>query len=288
MNTLQYLFGPLADLYLPGAITLLVVTLVSSLLSVIVVLKRMAFVGQGVSHAGFGGVGLAAVLGFSSSAPAMLLTVVVFCLGAAFLIAELSRRRQTEPDTAIGIVLVASMAIGSILLHLAHVRHPGERVPGWESVLFGSLLFSGWQEMWASLGGAALIAGVAIWHRRPIKAWAFDESGAEAMGVNVRFVRMLVLALLAVAIVLAMKVVGVVLATALLVLPAAIALTLTDRWRTTLILSISAGMLGALVGLILSFEADWPPGASIVLAFAALYTFARLSTYVRPRLAPAA
>lgn len=288
MSTFQYLFGPMADLYLPGAITLMVVTLVCSMLSVIVVLKRMAFVGQGVSHAGFGGVGLAAVLGLSSLAPAMLLTVVVFCLGAAFLIAELSRRRQTEPDTAIGIVLVGAMAIGSILLHLAHLRHPLERVPGWESVLFGSLLFSGWPEMWASLGGAGLIAGFMAWFRRPIKAWAFDESGAEAMGVNVRAIRMLVLALLAVAIVLAMKVVGVVLATALLVLPAAAALSVTDRWRPTLALSAIAGVLGAMLGLILSFEADWPPGASIVLALAALYALVRVGSAVMPRVATAA
>lgn len=129
---------------------------------------------------------------------------------------------------------------------------------------------------------------LAAWFRRPIKAWAFDESGAEAMGVNVRAVRMLVLALLAIAIVLAMKVLGVVLATALLVLPAAIGLTVTDRWGPALAISTLAGLGGATLGLILSFEADWPPGASIVLALALIYSVVRTGAALRPRMAKAA
>lgn len=276
MKTLQYLTGPLADAYWPGVVALLVVGAVCSVLSVLVVLKRMAFIGQGVSHAGFGGVGVAAALGVAMSGPATLAIVAAFCLGAAFLIAALARRRDTEPDTAIGIVLVASMALGSVLLHIAPSLHPGARLPGWESVLFGSLLFSGWSDAAACAAGAGAIAIPLVWFRRPLKFWAFDEAGAEAMGVNTRAMGLLALGAVALAVVLAMKVVGVVLATALLVLPAAIALLLTDRWRSALGWSLFAGVGGAIAGLALSFEADWPPGAAVVLALAAMYGAARL------------
>lgn len=275
MNTLRYFDGPTADLFLPGVLTLLVVAAVCSLLSVIVVLKRMAFVGQGVSHAGFGGVGLAAALGFGASSPAMFAIVLVFCLGSAFLIATLSRRRGTEPDTAIGIVLVGAMALGSVLLHVAHQMHPADRVPGWEGVLFGSILFSGWPEAIWSAVVAAIIVSLAAWFRRPVMAWAFDESGAEAMGVRVGLVRVLVLTLVTLAIVVAMRVVGVVLATAMLVLPAATALALTDRWRPTLWMSVLVGTVGSAIGMVVSFEADWPPGAAVVLALCTLYALAR-------------
>lgn len=275
MNTLRYLTESSADLFWPGVLTLLVVTLVCSVLSVIVVLKRMAFVGQGVSHAGFGGVGLAAALGLAGSTPATLAIVLAFCLCAAFVIAVLSRRHDTEPDTAIGIVLVGAMALGSVLLHVAHQVHPADRVPGWEGVLFGSILFSGWAEASWSVVVAGSIAMLAAWFRRPIMAWAFDECGAEAMGVRVGFVRAIVLTLVTLAIVLAMKVVGVVLATAMLVLPGATALTLTDRWRTTLILSVLAGSGGAIAGVVLSFEADWPPGAAVVLSLIGFYAAGR-------------
>ncbi len=290
MKSLQYLTGPSADLFWPGVLTLLVVAGACSLLSVIVVLRRMAFVGQGVSHAGFGGVGLAAALGLAASAPAMLAIVLLFCLGSAFLIAALSRRRDTEPDTAIGIVLVGAMALGSVLLHLAHQWHPADRVPGWEGVLFGSILFSGWAEAWWSVTVASLIVIVAAWFRRPVTAWAFDEAGAHAMGVRIGLVRVLVLTLVTLAIVLAMKVVGVVLATALLVLPAATALAITDRWRPVLLVSIGTGVLGSLAGIIISFEANWPPGAAVVLSLVACYAAARAwrSLARRSMAAPAA
>lgn len=277
MNTLRYLTGGSADLFWPGALTLLIVATVCSLLSVVVVLKRMAFVGQGVSHAGFGGVGIAAALGVTTSAPATLSIVLAFCLASAFLIAALSRRRDTEPDTAIGIVLVGAMALGSVLLHLAHQWHPAERVPGWEGVLFGSILFSGWTEAMWSAGVAAIIIALAAWFRRPVVAWAFDESAAEAMGVRVGAIRSLVLVLITLAIVLAMKVVGVVLATALLVLPAATALTLSDRWKPVLMLSVLSGLGGSIAGLILSFEADWPSGATVVLSLVGIYAIARIT-----------
>lgn len=283
MRTITYLTGDAASLFWPGVLALLVVAAACSVLSVIVVLKRLAFVGQGVSHAGFGGVGLAAALGLTSSTPATLAVVLCFCLCSAFVIASLSRRRDTEPDTAIGIVLVGAMAIGSVLLHLAHQIHPDERVPGWEGVLFGSVLFSGWIEAQWSLFVAAGVVIVAAWFRRPVTAWAFDEAGAEAMGVPVERVRLLVLTLVTVAIVLAMRVVGVVLATAILVLPAATALALTDRWRPAILLSLAAGVLASAGGVILSFEADWPAGAAVVVSLVGLYAIARVWSFASGR-----
>jgi len=128
--------------------------------------------------------------------------------------------------------------------------------------------------MW-SPGVSPGILALATWFRRPVVAWAFDESAAEAMGVPVGAVRTLVLILVTLAIVLAMKLVGVVLATALLVLPGATALALSDRWRAVLTLSMLVGLLGAASGIVISFEADWPSGASVVLALVAFYAAAR-------------
>ena len=80
---------------------------ISSLLSVIVVLRRMAFIGQGISHAGFGGVGLAAFFGLVGAWQN--LVVLVFCLATAISIARLARRKRVGIDAAIGILLVGWM-----------------------------------------------------------------------------------------------------------------------------------------------------------------------------------
>src|SRR6266567_3138256 len=95
---------------------------VCSLLSVIVVVKRMAFIGEGIAHAGFGGLGTSLFLGatagsFSGSWKADLI-VLVFCLLTALAIGMLARGKHIEPDSAIGIMLVAAMAWGVLMTDL--------------------------------------------------------------------------------------------------------------------------------------------------------------------------
>ena len=101
--------------------------------------------------------------------------------------------------------------------------------------------------------------------------WALDEASAEAFGVNTQRIKMVLLILNALAIVTVMRLAGVVLATALLVLPGATALRLSDRLWGVLAWSLAVAITGVLAGLSLSFEADLSPGPSVVLVLVALY-----------------
>jgi ABC-type Mn2+/Zn2+ transport system permease subunit len=282
LKTWQYLTDPaISELYWPGVITGLAVGVLCAVLSVLVVLKRMSFIGQGISHAAFGGVGVAAVIAVAFSGAAaggvvQALVVLAFCLGAALLIAWLSDRHSAGADTAIGIVLVASMAVGAILIHMAWKANP-ITMPSWESVLFGSILAVDKPEAWAACGVAAATLVTLWWFRRPMLFWAFDEPAAGAFGVPGRRMKVLLVVLLTLSIVTGMKLVGVVLATALLVLPGATALLLSDRLWPVVAISAGCGAAGVMGGLVLSFEADWPSGPSIVAVLAALYAGARLA-----------
>ncbi len=267
---------------MPGIIAGIAIALFGGVLSVFVVLKRMAFIGQGISHAAFGGVGVAYVLGFGTAATgaafsAQLGIVFVFCLFAALQVGFLtggetgrSGGGRSQSDTAIGIVLVASMAIGSLLLHIAEKQHRAATV-SWESLLFGSIVSVGAPDAWACGVVAVLILGVLFLVRRPMVFWAFDEPAAAAFGVNVGLMRFVLLVLLALATVTAMKLAGVVLATAMLVLPAAAAVQFSDRAGKALGLSVVFAVVSVLAGMVLSFELDWPTGASIVLVLAVLF-----------------
>ncbi|MBL8763126.1 MAG: metal ABC transporter permease [Phycisphaerae bacterium] len=283
MRTIEYLSDPLLRGHLlPPLVAALALAICGSLLSVLVVLKRMSFIGQGVSHSAFGGVGLAALLsGLISgglSPVAQYAVVLVFCAGAALAVATLGDRKSLGMDTAIGVLLVSSMALGAVLLSIASrmARSGGTSPPiqGWESILFGSILGVGWADAAVACGVSATVCLAIGWWRRPLLLWAFDEAAAPAFGVPVARMKLTLVLLLAATIVTGMKVAGVVLATALLVLPGAAAIAISRRLLPVFVCSVAVGVVGLLGGMILSFERGWPTGACIVLVLTVIVALA--------------
>jgi ABC-type Mn2+/Zn2+ transport system permease subunit len=268
----------------------LAIAILCAPLSLLVVLKRLAFIGQGISHAAFGGWGVASLLAgasatggalafasrFAGTMQGQLAIVYVLCLVAAMVIAWLSgpkgstRSRSLEPDTAIGVVLVAAMALGALLNRLAANPKP------WESFLFGSIFECGWADAMTSLVAMGVVLVMLLGTRRWLTFWAFDEVAAFAFGVPGRSMNAMLMALLALATVVSMKLVGVVPATALLVLPGATALRLTRRWVPAIVLSIGVSIVGVMGGIVASLELDLLPGSSIVLALTLLFAIAPL------------
>lgn len=286
MKTLEYLSDPmLRGLYLPAIVAALAVALMCSVVSPLVVVKRLGFVGQGISHSAFGGIGVASVLaafGFVATGGAGEMTVVVgFCVAAALGMSVLGGRRETPEDTAIGLYLVASMAAGAVLVqvaraHAVSVGRPAD-VRSWESILFGSVLMVSRAEV---VGACALavVVGVVVWMvRRPLAVWGLDEEAASAAGVPVKLVRAGLLALLAVVVVATMKVAGVVLASALVVLPGATALRLSARAGRVWMVSVGAAVAGVVGGLLLSFELSWQPGPSVALVQTGVFVMAAVA-----------
>lgn len=278
MRTIDYLTDPmLAGMYWPSIVTGLALAVMCALLSVLVVLKRMAFVGQGVSHAAFGGMGVAAVLSAAVGSTAALgvspgqyAIVFAFCLGSGLLMALLARKGHIEPDTAIGIVLVASMALGSLLIFATR------STVQWESFLFGSILQVAWLDALVAGAVCMLVLATLVVVRRPLVFWAFDENAARAWGVRTRLMQLILMVMLTLATVTAMRLAGVVLATALLVLPGAAALRLSRDFRRVLFLALAAGIVGVLAGIVIGFEIDVPPGACIVCALTLIFAGAMI------------
>lgn len=270
VRTIDYLFGPDAGLFWPGVAAGLAIALQGALLSVFVVLKRMAFIGQGVSHAAFGGIGLAALLGVSAGAVTPV--VAVFCVATALGVAWGAGKRSSRADELIGLFLVGSMALGAIAATL-HLRlHGGSRaLPSWDAILFGSILSVGPADAGLAWASAGVTAAALFLARRGLVFWSYDEPAAEAFGAKTRAMQALLLVLLALAVVTAMKLAGVVLATALLVAPGASALRLSDRLSGVFAWSIALSTLGVSAGLAASFELDLPPGACVVGALIAIY-----------------
>jgi zinc transport system permease protein len=292
---------------LPGILTALAVVLMCSLLSPLVVIKRLGFIGQGISHSAFGGIGVAAVLAYPGlmipglmSGPWHLRAgstlefwvIVLFCAIAALGMAAVSRRRTTPEDTAIGIFLVGSMALGALLVEAARssasaarARFASEGLPlpqaleqvdfrTWESILFGSVYVNARADVVLAYAVLAGVLATLVWLRRPMAFWALDEETAKAFGVPTAALRTGLMLVLALVVVTSMKTTGVILATALLVLPGAIALRLSRRLGAVWGLSLTAGLLGLIGGIELSLQRNWPPGPCIVAVLAVLFAAA--------------
>ena len=286
----------------PAILSAIVISFMGGALSIFVVLKRLAFIGQGISHAAFGGVGVALVLGVHGAstmgAIGQLGIVVVFSILAALWIAAVSRSHQGRIDTAIGVVLSASMALGFVLFTYVESAHDhddhGHASHGHEDqhhlieeILFGNILDTDWSKACIAIAVAFAILVVTWFIRRRLIFWAFDEPVVDAFGINSKSTTNIFLVLLALAVVMAMQIAGVVLAAAMLVLPGAGALNLSTKLRPVFMYSVCIAVVGAAIGMLIGFQGGFPVGPSVVLTQSIIYlitliakpTFAKLGVY---------
>jgi ABC-type Mn2+/Zn2+ transport system permease subunit len=276
---------------LPDVLTTGAVAVACAVLSVFVVSRRWAFIGEGISHSGFGGAGTVWLLALAFPALdalwAVYAGVVVFCLATGLGIAYFSRARGVAPrantDAVIGIFLVASVAWGFLGREL-YRRSRGDTPAEADNVLFGQSpdlppAFA----IAAALVCAAVVVTVALLLKE-IVYYCFDPAMAEASGVRAAFVHYLLVVLVTLTIIVGVPVAGSILVTALLVLPGATALLLSDRLRTTVTASVVVGVAGAAAALLLRAQYPFfPMGPAIVLAMFVLFLVAYAWSRARGR-----
>jgi zinc transport system permease protein len=233
-------------------------SLLCGVLSVFVILRRMAFIGVGISHSAFGGVALGFLLGLDP-----LRSGIGFAVAIALLIEWAHERGRLEEDAAIGIFFAFAMALGVVFLHLSRTYNVD--VFGF---LFGNILAVGPRQVGEILTvGLAVLGLVALFYKELVFL-SFDEEMAWVSGVPVKALRYLFLVLLALTIIMAIYLVGIILVSALLVIPGAIARNLTRHILGMLWMSLAAAVGATLGGLFLSYGLDWPSGATVVLVLA--------------------
>jgi zinc transport system permease protein len=238
-----------------------VVGLVCGALGFFVVLRRLAFVGVGISHSAIGGVAIGLVLGVSPLAAAAL-----FAAAVALGIAWASRRGALAEDTVIGVFFSGSMALGVVLMSLR--RGYQQDLFGY---LFGNVLAVTGGELAALAGGAAAVLAALALAFRPLFFAAFDEEVAEAYGHPVGAIDAALLVLLAGTVVLGVRLVGVILVEALLVIPAATAALWAPRYPAQIALSMGLGATSGVLGLAAAYAWDLAAGGAIVLVAIALF-----------------
>jgi len=254
----------------------ILVGVLCGVLGFFVVLKRLSFIGVGISHSAFGGIAIGVLAGVEP-----LLAAAVFSTAVAWAIGWLSRKGRLHEDTAIGILFSSAMALGVALISLSSTYQVD--LFGY---LFGNILAVSASDLWLLGSIAMVVLGVVGLLFKELLFLAFDEEVARANGLPVTALYFVLLGCLALAVVAAIRVVGIVLVEALLVIPAAIGYQLAHGYRAMLCLSVAAAVLSAVVGLFVSYFLNVAAGATIVLVLTVLFVAALAIGHLR-RAAPA-
>jgi len=264
MNELLELFN--YQFFLNGVGAALLASISCGIIGSYIVARRIVFISGGITHASFGGIGIAWFLGLNP-----VLGAAVFGVCSALGIEWLSKKTDVRQDSVIGILWAFGMAVGIIFIYMT----PGY-APNLMSYLFGNILTVGALDLYLLLGLCLLTGLIFSLMLRPILFMAFDEEYARTQRTPVQFLNYLMIALVALAIVLNIRVVGIILVISFLTIPQTIANMFTQDFKKMILGSIGFGILGSFLGLLVAYEINAPSGATIIFSFVMLFIVAKL------------
>ncbi len=236
-------------------------SVICGILGTYIVSKRMVFISGGITHASFGGIGMAFYLGLPP-----FLGAAVFAIFSAFGIEWISKKGNVRNDSSIGILWSLGMAIGIIFIYIT----PGF-TPNLMSYLFGSILTVSTGEL-IFMGVLAIIVVlffVLFYH--PILFIGFDENFAKSQKAPVNIINYSLILLIALGIVINIRVAGIILVMSMLTLPQNTANLFSNNFKRIIIFSILISFAGTMAGLAGSFWLGIPSGASIIFTLTIIF-----------------
>ena len=251
-------------------LAVLVIGVLAGAVGVFVVLRRLAFVGDALTHTVFPGVVIAFLLGQS-----IFLGALAAALLSALLLTGLTSTRRVTPDASLAILLTSFFAFGVVL-----VSRERSYTADLSGFLFGRILAVDWAVLLQTLVVAAIVLTTLVALRKELLLRAFDPDGAAAMGYRVDLLDLVLNVLIALVVVAAVKAVGTVLVIALVIVPPVTARLLVDRVAGMAAISCALGALGGYLGLAISYELSLQrgvrlaSGATIVVVLVACFLVA--------------
>jgi len=252
MSIIEFLsYGFIQRAIIAGAF----ISVLCSTLGVLLVLRRLSLIGDGLAHVTFGSVALALLFRVY---PLYISLPVV--MASSYGILKLMERARIFGDAAIGILSAVGIAGGVLVASLAG----GFNVHLF-SFLFGNILSISSQEVYTSIILSVIVLAVIVFNYHDIFSITFDEDFAKAGGINTNRINTMIVLFTAITVVLTMKVVGIMLTSALLIFPAVTAFQVARGFRNALFIAAAVALVSLTGGILLSLILNLPTGASIVM-----------------------
>ncbi|WP_262927440.1 metal ABC transporter permease [Phytohalomonas tamaricis] len=264
MMLLEPLWGPLQhDFMLKALLVGIFVSIVCATLSCFIVMKGWALVGDAVSHAVLPGIVVAYIIGIPMAIGA--LVSALLCVLSAGAIGAHSRVKK---DAVLGIAFTGFLALGLMLLVAVpsdiHFMH----------VLLGNLLGIEASALRQLLISGAIALILLALQYKDLKLYCFDAQHARIIGLNVAWLHLLLMVLLALTTVASLQAVGLILVVAMLVTPGCIGFLLSERFAVMMLIAVGAAMFSTYAGVLISFYINGTTAGCIVLVQAAIFILA--------------
>ncbi len=268
--------------YMIAVVTAIACSLVGTLL----VVKREAFISEGLSHAVLPGIVLAFLAIRDRSSPLLILSAGLSGLVMVGLVQWIVKSGRVKQDAALGIVFSGMFSVGVIAssLKLSNVHfHTDCIIDG--NLAFAALNDCHWFGVYLGprvfvsmlLCVVGLVGFIFIFFKE-LKMMAFDQATSQLQGFRPGLLHTMWLAMVSIVAVAAFETAGTILVVALMIAPAAAANLLTTRLSAMFFVSALLGTAAAIAGVALSLELSIAPAGPIAslsgLLFLAIVLFA--------------
>ena len=254
--------------YLSNAIIACILSgITCGIIGTYIVARRMVFLCGGITHASFGGLGIAFYLGINP-----IFGATTFAIISALGIEYAANKSKIREDSAIGLMWGVGMALGAFFMSL----RPGYTSGDLSSFLFGNIISVTNSDVIAlSILTVLLAVGAIIW-LKPIMYIAFDRDFAQSTGIKTALVGYIMSVVTAITIVLSIRVMGIVLLVSLMTMPVVIANSFTKQYSKIATYASIIAAIGALAGVILSYYFEVPSGPAIIFVLTLILTLTKL------------
>jgi zinc transport system permease protein len=239
----------------------LLASLISGLMGIIIIEKKLVMMTGGIAHTSYGGVGLAYLIGIQPIFGAFFVSIL-----SAFGIGTIKRKSSTKSDLAIGLFWSLGMALGILFIGLT----PGYP-PDVQSFLFGNILSINQLDLSILFFTSIVIVLTILPFIHYWKLYAYDEEYAKIQGVNVAFLDYVFFFLVGIATVALIKVIGIIMVIALFTAPTAIAQLFIKKFEYQMLFTVLISAAISLFGIVISYLINISTGATIIILFVLVY-----------------
>lgn len=259
MNILTDLFqyGFMVRAFLAGTIVAIIAPLIGNFL----VVRRLSLVADTLSHVALTGVAIGLLLGIDP-----LVTTIIATVVTAYTIEEIRSSEYVSAESILAMILPGGLALALILISLANGFNTNLF-----TYLFGSITTVTQTDIWVIFALGVAIGGILLFFYREFIYTSFDEVSARTSGVPVKLFNHIFMILIALTVSVAMKVVGALLIGALMIIPVITAMQVVKGFKASIIASIVVACISVFIGLIISYYANLPGGATIVVSLICMF-----------------